>query len=77
MITTKRKLVHVLFALVLTCTASLVHAQPGDPGDDPDPPNQIPFDGGISLVVAAGIAYAAKKGHDKRKKLNENKPSDK
>ena len=67
MITKKIKLIHLLLAIVLTCTASLVQAQPpDDPGKDPDPV-PIPFDGGISLVVAAGIAYAAKKGFDKRK----------
>lgn len=65
----KNKFRYVLLAFLLTGATSLLHAQPpGDPGDDPDPaPNQIPFDGGLSLVVAAGIAYAAKKGHDKRK----------
>ena len=68
---------HLLMALALTCTASIVQAQPpDDPGLDPDP-NAIPFDGGISLVVAAGIAYAAKKGYDKRKKLNRDEPSEK
>ncbi|HEX8461177.1 MAG TPA: hypothetical protein VF623_07095 [Segetibacter sp.] len=30
-----------------------------------------PFDGGISLLVAAGIGYASKKGFDKRKKSKE------
>jgi len=78
MTTKKSKLVHGLLALAFTCTTSLVQAQPpDDPGLDPDPPQQIPFDGGISLIVAAGIAYAAKKGHDKRKKANRNEPADK
>lgn len=67
----------MLLALVFACTASLVQAQPpDDPGVDPDPV-PVPFDGGISLVVAAGIAYAAKKGYDKRKKLTRNEPSEK
>ncbi len=46
----------------------LLFAQPGpgDPGDDPDP--AVPFDGGLTLLVAAGIGYAAKKGYDRRKK---------
>lgn len=76
MTTKKIKFVHLLLAIALSCTASVVNAQdPGDPGDDPD--RQVPFDGGISLVVAAGIAYAAKKGYDKRKKSNKNEPSEK
>lgn len=39
-------------------------AQAPDPGDDPD----VPIDGGLSLLVAAGVGYVAKKGYDKRKK---------
>ena len=27
-----------------------------------------PFDGGLSLLIAAGIGYASKKAYDKRKK---------
>ena len=57
----------LFMALALSCSFSMVRAQgPGGPGPDPDP--GIPFDGGISLVVIAGIAYAAKKGLDKKKK---------
>ena len=42
------------------------YAQPGDDdlGTDPD----LPFDGGVSLLVAAGIAYGAKQWHGNRKK---------
>lgn len=58
---------HLLMAVSFCLSALLVQAQPGDPGDDPDP--SVPFDGGLSLVVAAGVAYAAKKGFDKRKAL--------
>lgn len=36
----------------------------GNPGDDPD----IPIDGGVSLLVAAGVAYGIKKIRDERKK---------
>ena len=64
----KIKFAQVFFALVLACTFSIAQAQP-DAGDDPD--LAIPFDGGLSLIIAAGVAYAAKKGHDKRKKQNE------
>ena len=39
---------------------------PGDPGGDPD----IPIDGGISLLVAAGLAYGSKKLYDHKKKTN-------
>lgn len=41
-------------------------AQPGGPGGDPDA--EIPIDGGIGLLIAAGVAYGAKKAYDKREK---------
>ena len=34
-----------------------------DPGGNPD----VPIDGGISLLIAAGVALGAKKAHAKRK----------
>lgn len=40
------------------------YAQLGDPGDDPD----APIDGGVSLLVAAGVGYGIKKARDQRKK---------
>lgn len=65
----KIRLLYLFMALALTFTFSLAQAAPGDPDDDPDPPpRQIPFDGGLSLIIAAGVAYAAKKGHDRKKK---------
>lgn len=71
---TKQKIKLLIVAFLLTCTVSIVKAQPGGDPDDPDP-NQprtdIPFDGGLSLVAAAGIAYAAKKGYEKRKAKKE------
>lgn len=44
---------------------SLLAQLPDDPGVDPD---EIPLDGGLSLLIAAGVAYGAKKAYDKRKK---------
>jgi hypothetical protein len=35
-----------------------------DPGGDPD----VPIDGGLSLLLAAGVGYVAKKGYEARKK---------
>ena len=34
--------------------------------DEPDPVN-TPIDGGVSLLIAAGVAYGAKKAHEHRK----------
>ncbi|MGN6567149.1 MAG: PID-CTERM protein-sorting domain-containing protein [Flavipsychrobacter sp.] len=58
----------LLIVCVLLCLPSLLHAQgmPGDPGGDPD----VPIDGGLSLLLAAGAGYGAKKVNDRRKKNN-------
>jgi hypothetical protein len=72
---TKNKFRLSLLAIFLLIGITSVHSQPGDPGPDPDP--SIPFDGGLSLVIAAGVAYAAKKGYDKRKKTTSNEPIEK
>ena len=42
----------------------LLHAQPGF-GDDVD---DVPIDGGLSLLVAAGVGYGVKKIKASRKK---------
>ena len=66
---TKNKIRTLLTVIFLSCALSVVQAQ-GDPGEDPDPTN-VPIDGGLSLLIAAGVGYAAKKRYDKRKKDNE------
>ena len=54
----------IMFTLLLG--SIVVSAQPsGDPGD-PDA-TQAPIDGGVSLLIAAGVAYGAKKAHEHRK----------
>lgn len=47
---------------------------PGNPGCPPDcpgsphcPPRCVPIDGGLSLLIAAGIGIGAKKAYDRRK----------
>ncbi len=39
----------------------------------PDPDEPLPIDGGVSLLVAAGVGYGAKKLHDAKKRKQENK----
>ena len=51
-------------ALVLP---SLVHAQPVFDDDV----NDVPIDGGLSLLIAAGVGYGAKKMRDKKKQQQE------
>ena len=59
----KSKILSILPILVMLLMPMLVFAQP-DPGADPD----VPIDGGLSLLLAAGVGYVAKKGYDRRKK---------
>ena len=59
--------------IILTLLPSLVHAQPGDPGCDPlcncrEDQSLCPIDGGLSLLLAAGVGYGIKKARDTRKK---------
>lgn len=56
------------FLIILTCLPALVHAQgPGDPGCDPLDP-ACPIDGGLSILLAAGVGYGIKKVRDASKK---------
>jgi hypothetical protein len=41
-----------------------------DPGCDPDPNVWCPIDGGVSLLIAAGIGLGAKKAYQERNKKN-------
>lgn len=56
----------IILLLFIMLLPSFLHAQPGF-GDDVD---DVPIDGGLSLLVAAGIGYGAKKLR-KRKAMNE------
>jgi hypothetical protein len=60
----KKILQITLSTVVLLAIAAVVKAQPGAP-DDPD---ALPIDGGLSLLVAAGVGYGAKKVKENRKK---------
>jgi hypothetical protein len=56
--------VQMIALIAILLLPALVHAQPGF-GDDV---GDAPIDGGLSLLVAAGVGYGAKKLHAKRKK---------
>jgi hypothetical protein len=57
-----KSLFTTLFIVALfVCLPAITNAQ----FEDPDP---VPFDGGLSLVIAAGVGYAIKKKYDQRKK---------
>ena len=63
----KTRILFTLTAFVLFVT-ELVMAQPGLPSA----PSQAPIDGGLSLLAAAGGAYAIKKLRDKKNNEEEN-----
>ncbi len=63
----KTRILFTLTAFVLFAT-ELVMAQPGLPSA----PSQAPIDGGLSLLAAAGGAYAIKKLRDKKKNQEDN-----
>ena len=68
----KRK--YFLTLLITTCSfissPVLVLADGPKPPGPRDPGTKAPFDGGLSLLVAAGISTGLKKAYDKRKKAN-------
>jgi hypothetical protein len=61
----------IVSLLIFTAVISVGQAQPPDPPAGGDPPCGgpfgpacIPIDGGVSLLVAAGLALGAKKTYD-------------
>ena len=62
----KNKLCALIILMVCMVLPLFVNAQV-DPGEDPD----APIDGGIGVLVAAGIAYGYKK-YTKSKNNNDN-----
>lgn len=61
----------IILTLFFFFSIGVVFSQPGLP---PFPDNDVavaPIDGGLSLLLAAGAAYGAKKVHDFRNKDNQ------
>jgi hypothetical protein len=67
----------IIIACAFIVLPSVMLAQvPGGPGPDPDTGEAVPFDGGISLLIAAGIGIGAKKAYDRKKKHQQEKQTD-
>jgi len=64
-----KKLVFFLITVLFMILLIIVFSEPGfsQPPPPPDKPNQVPIDGGLGLLAAAGGAYAIKKLRDKKK----------
>jgi hypothetical protein len=62
----RKELIRGLLICIFCLGAWSLHAQPGDPGGDPD----VPI-GGIGMLLAAGGLWGAKKIYDIRRKNKE------
>ena len=61
----KKYIVSIIFGTALLFTANKLSAQPGFDDDVED----TPIDGGVSLVLAAGLAYGLARKAEKKSKL--------
>jgi hypothetical protein len=66
----RKKIIQLLVLVGCLCFPLLTNAQP-DPGCNPDDP-LCPIDGGLSLLIAAGIGVGARKAYLAKKKDNKN-----
>ena len=67
-----KKICYPILLLTVILLPALLMAQPLDgPGD----PNDVPIDGGLSLLLAAGAAYGVKKYRDHKTQGEEEKES--
>ena len=58
-------LIPIFLTMIIVLSASAVFAQ----GPLPPPDLEIPIDGGLGLLIAAGIIYGAKKLQDNRDRV--------
>jgi hypothetical protein len=69
----KLKLSYTLLTIAIAFLVPMLAIAQGGPGPIPPDPNDVPIDGGLSLLLAAGAGYVAKKGYDAKKKKVEQK----
>ena len=65
--------ISMVLIIAIALLPQLVLAQIGGGGGEGTGNPDVPIDGGIGLLVAAGIGYGIKKTRDARKKRNEPK----
>ncbi|WP_345055468.1 PID-CTERM protein-sorting domain-containing protein [Hymenobacter glaciei] len=56
------------FILVVAVGGTVLAQAPADGGPSPSGPTSIPLDGGISLLLAGGVAYGLKQLRNRRKR---------
>ena len=65
----KSALFTIMLLVIISIAPSTVFAKkPSVLDNDCDVPTQAPFDGGLTILLAAGAGYALKKGYDNKKK---------
>jgi len=69
-----KKMILILSITFIIFFVPLIAYAQGAPGDPGDP--EIPIDGGVSLLIAAGVAYGGKKIAENRKAKKELKNED-
>ena len=66
---TNKKIIRVLFVLLMVMTMNLSNVLASSDPDDPSPNDPaVPIDGGITLLLAAGAAYAGRRLYRKETK---------
>ena len=66
----KKRDIYIMLIMLLCIALPMVTLAQGPP----DPDDAVPIDGGLSLLVAAGVAYGAKKYRDAKKAKNHDEP---
>ena len=70
----------LLIIIVMVLPLMGISQDPPGPGDtgggNPDDAGSVPIDGGLSLVIAAGVGYGAKKLREHNKKKREERELD-
>lgn len=62
-----------IIAIMISCAPIITFAQDesevdmDQPADIPEAPQDVPVDGGLSILLAAGVGYVAKKGFERKK----------
>jgi hypothetical protein len=55
------KRLHILFILIALSLPAFAQTNPPDGGDGDGSVNDVPLDGGLTILVAGAIAYGVKK----------------
>lgn len=56
----------IVILVILLIKVNIYAQGPSSPGFDPDISPSVPVDGGLSLLVLAGVGYGIKKNREKK-----------